>query len=1447
MMLCFNPNLDPDAVLSCLQTTATNIDATNPAYIGQLGAGLVNIEGVLQCLQVPPMAAMSFNDVDYCPTQAIQFNDNSVGYNITSRLWTFEGGTPATATDANPIVSFATAGTHLVTLAVSNAYGTDSTTQTVNVGTPTATLNGSTTIVAGTYTSLSVAYSGLLPYNLTYSDGSNSYSIDDIDQNPFYFNVSPTAPTTYTLLNATGGNACAASVGTEQAAVNVLTISSDSICNYTKIYGTSAGNSSGGFYEPTNETFYWLGHYPNCGAIDTRNGNVLWAKNYPGIIAANFTIIGSGAKAPNGDIVMLGSNVWAASGTSSSERNWGIYRSDSLGNLLWAKNLNHVGRQQGENLVATAGDTYVIGGWFNTTGGTSDDYGFVKVDANGNQVAAKSVTVGGDDQMGQMRSDGNGGFYMLGEVEGSEYLVLLHYDANLTLLQSKRINYAGTGGYMLGASSIDRMSDGTLMVTTIGYNGTGIALMNIRADLSTIIWAKRINVPGHSGIIIGSKCVAGASNRFYLQAATANNSWGNRKDFIAEFNMNGTLIQSKSFNASINYLAFVGYDANMPNHELMLGWTIENSPYFGAQDFSFIRTNKDMDDACLLIDYPINVVSDSWSLQAVTTVETPRTFTPIALGNSTQNYNLFVNTPCISCSTAANCSVSCGINASATELCAKDSINLSALCSGYTDYVWVINDTLVFEHGTSASYVFDHAGTYQIKLYVSNGTCSEAYTHSVTVAGIAGVASDDVVICNGDIAQLSASGGIAYQWLPTSGLSCATCPNPQATPNNNTKYYVTITNANGCSLKDSVSVWLAPPPVILPISADTLVCHTPITIAINPHEAPISDYSYAWSPATGLSCTNCANPIATLSASRVYTVTITNSMGCTATQNFGVNIASDIPPQPTIDMVSLCNTTDNIPLYGNPSGGVFSGDGVILIGSQYFIDPNAIPTGTTSDITYTISNSLGCSKSTTQSITPPTLPDASFTGLESQYCYGAYSEILTPLTLGGTFSGESVVNNPAENNGLFYIRFVTTIGSPIPITYTVTDPITGCTNSSTQYTTVYNSPNSEFGGIKGIYWSTDTLFSPIPEVGGGVFSSTCGISNFEAINPADLVGNGSCCIDYTVSQNGCTSSTQSCFQLYACSPPSNINVSAVSDSSISINWSALLGANTSGYVVEYRIIGTSTWTSLNVLGTNATLNQLNPCAEYQIRVATYCGSSLSAYSNVLVAATPDCSVSLYVKAFLQGCYNATSEQMTSILQNNTLLPNAQPFYGAPWYYAGTETLNVLNTGNINVTDWVLIELRTAPDNAALAIKAALLYKDGTIHNTDGTILSFEGIAPNNYYVLIRSRNHLAVLSASTVALPNNALTMYDFSIAATQAMGNGQQVAISSNKYALFAGDMNANGVIQVADYNIYAAQASSINGYYKSDINLDGNVTTHDFNLLLPNTSRIGIPAVRY
>ncbi len=73
-------------------------------------------------------------------------------------------------------------------------------------------------------------------------------------------------------------------------------------------------------------------------------------------------------------------------------------------------------------------------------------------------------------------------------------------------------------------------------------------------------------------------------------------------------------------------------------------------------------------------------------------------------------------------------------------------------------------------------------------------------------------AGNDTAIYNGDITQLGASSGVAYQWNNTSTLSDLTINNPLAYPLVDETYFLTVTNELGCEDYDSVRVTILPRP-----------------------------------------------------------------------------------------------------------------------------------------------------------------------------------------------------------------------------------------------------------------------------------------------------------------------------------------------------------------------------------------------------------------------------------------------------------------------------------------------------------------------------------------------------------------------------------------------------------------------------------------------------------
>jgi len=151
------------------------------------------------------------------------------------------------------------------------------------------------------------------------------------------------------------------------------------------------------------------------------------------------------------------------------------------------------------------------------------------------------------------------------------------------------------------------------------------------------------------------------------------------------------------------------------------------------------------------------------------------------------------------------------------------------------------------------------------------------------------VASVDQVFCGTPI-QLSAIGGSYFTWNPPAGLTAANIPNPVATPTIPTYYTVT----SDCGV-DSVFVDVQPP-FTLNAGSDVSICLNALTqLEAVATPGTFAPYTFEWSPATGLSFTDIANPIANPTVTTTYAVVATSAQGCIKHDTVKVTISGVAP------------------------------------------------------------------------------------------------------------------------------------------------------------------------------------------------------------------------------------------------------------------------------------------------------------------------------------------------------------------------------------------------------------------------------------------------------------------------------------------------------------------------------------------------------------------------
>lgn len=119
---------------------------------------------------------------------------------------------------------------------------------------------------------------------------------------------------------------------------------------------------------------------------------------------------------------------------------------------------------------------------------------------------------------------------------------------------------------------------------------------------------------------------------------------------------------------------------------------------------------------------------------------------------------------------------------------------------------------------------YNVGGTYTVSLFVKNiYGCSDTIIKSLTVATPPPVSvTPNVTVCLGGSTQLSASGGVKYEWEPSTSLNNPNISNPLATPSITTQYTVTIFTVTGvgdtCKFKLKTSVFVAQLSPINPLS-----------------------------------------------------------------------------------------------------------------------------------------------------------------------------------------------------------------------------------------------------------------------------------------------------------------------------------------------------------------------------------------------------------------------------------------------------------------------------------------------------------------------------------------------------------------------------------------------------------------------------------------------------
>lgn len=222
-----------------------------------------------------------------------------------------------------------------------------------------------------------------------------------------------------------------------------------------------------------------------------------------------------------------------------------------------------------------------------------------------------------------------------------------------------------------------------------------------------------------------------------------------------------------------------------------------------------------------------------------------------------------------------------------TAICSGDTVQLNV--TGGNSYTWNPAATLINPNSSNPLASPTSTTVYVVVAFDSSG-CSNSDSVIINVLPLlTAQATPDTSLCAGSSTQLSASGGTMYSWFPSTGLSCAACPNPVANPQQTISYSVEVSQPGYCNNDTAyVTVNILPSPDAGLDSVITISAGGQVTLAPNGGMS-----GYEWSATNGWTCSDCPSPTISPTETTIYTLVVTDSAGCASAKQIVVRVLND--------------------------------------------------------------------------------------------------------------------------------------------------------------------------------------------------------------------------------------------------------------------------------------------------------------------------------------------------------------------------------------------------------------------------------------------------------------------------------------------------------------------------------------------------------------------------
>jgi gliding motility-associated-like protein len=192
-----------------------------------------------------------------------------------------------------------------------------------------------------------------------------------------------------------------------------------------------------------------------------------------------------------------------------------------------------------------------------------------------------------------------------------------------------------------------------------------------------------------------------------------------------------------------------------------------------------------------------------------------------ASGSQTVKLVATSNAGCISDTVSKTFFVSPSPNVSFTfnDACKNDTVSFTAFDNSgtVTGWRWTFGDGGI-SNSKDTQYVYTGSGIYRVKLFATtaNGCYNDSLQKDIIIYGTNAFAGNDTITPSGRPLQLQASGGVNYEWTPTSGLNDPFISNPVAVLTGTQTYTYTVRayTPMGCESFDDITIQVYQAPEI---------------------------------------------------------------------------------------------------------------------------------------------------------------------------------------------------------------------------------------------------------------------------------------------------------------------------------------------------------------------------------------------------------------------------------------------------------------------------------------------------------------------------------------------------------------------------------------------------------------------------------------------------------